>query len=85
MNVFIASIISALHSAKARLHSDERGATMVEYGIMVAFIAVVVMAVVVLLGPKIADLNFNCCSGGPVERRCNIQTCKFHGTFWRNS
>jgi pilus assembly protein Flp/PilA len=56
MHVFIASLISALHSVKTRLNSSERGATMVEYGIMVAFIAVVVMAVVVLLGPKVADL-----------------------------
>ena len=34
----------------------EKGATMVEYGIMVAFIAVLVMAVVMVLGPQIAAL-----------------------------
>lgn len=33
---------------------DERGATMVEYGILVAVIAVVVMVVAVVLGTQIA-------------------------------
>jgi pilus assembly protein Flp/PilA len=38
-------------------HEDEdRGATMVEYGIMVAVIAVVVMAAAILLGEAIRDL-----------------------------
>jgi pilus assembly protein Flp/PilA len=35
---------------------EDRGATMVEYGIMVAAIAVVVMAVAFLLGEQIRDL-----------------------------
>ena len=39
-----------------RLLREEEGATMVEYGLMVALIAVVVMAVVVLLGAEIADM-----------------------------
>ncbi|MET3162330.1 UNVERIFIED_ORG: pilus assembly protein Flp/PilA [Arthrobacter sp. UYEF10] len=56
MNAFIATLASVLHTAKARLSSNEKGATMVEYGIMVAFIAIVVMAAVILLGPKVADL-----------------------------
>jgi pilus assembly protein Flp/PilA len=56
MNALMATISSVLYTAKARLKSDEKGATMVEYGIMVAFIAVVVMAAVIVLGPKIADL-----------------------------
>lgn len=56
MNAFIASLISVFHTAKARLSSDEKGATMVEYGIMVAFIAVLVMAAVLVLGPQIAGL-----------------------------
>lgn len=56
MNALIAAISSALRTAKVRLYSDEKGATMVEYGIMVAFIAVLVMAVVIILGPQIAGL-----------------------------
>ncbi|WP_104062605.1 Flp family type IVb pilin [Arthrobacter sp. 4R501] len=56
MNAFIATISSIFHTAKARLTSDEKGATMVEYGIMVAFIAVLVMAAVLILGPQIAGL-----------------------------
>lgn len=55
MNSFIATLTAVLHAAKGRLQ-EEKGATMVEYGIMVAFIAVVVMAAVIILGPKVADL-----------------------------
>jgi pilus assembly protein Flp/PilA len=49
MTAFIAGV-------KDRLTREEKGATMVEYGIMVAFIAVLVMAAVLVLGPKIAAL-----------------------------
>lgn len=40
----------------AKLQSRERGATMVEYGIMVALIAVVVMLAVGPLGDAISSL-----------------------------
>ncbi|MET4589092.1 Flp family type IVb pilin [Arthrobacter sp. 754] len=56
MNAFLATLTSVLYTAKTRLSTNEKGATMVEYGIMVAFIAVVVMAAVIVLGPKVADL-----------------------------
>ncbi|TNB70744.1 Flp family type IVb pilin [Arthrobacter sp. BB-1] len=56
MNAFIATLSSVLHTAKARLAVNEKGATMVEYGIMVAFIAVLVMVAVIVLGPQIAGL-----------------------------
>lgn len=56
MNALIATLSSVLHTAKARLAGDEKGATMVEYGIMVAFIAVLVMIAVIALGPQIAGL-----------------------------
>jgi pilus assembly protein Flp/PilA len=56
MNAFIATLTSVFYTVKSRLESNERGATMVEYGIMVAFIAVIVMAAVIVLGPKVADL-----------------------------
>lgn len=56
MNAFIATVSSVFHTAKLRIKSEEKGATMVEYGIMVAFIAVLVMAAVIILGPQIAGL-----------------------------
>ncbi|MBJ2120510.1 Flp family type IVb pilin [Arthrobacter sp. MSA 4-2] len=56
MLALFATVQSVLHTAKARLVREEKGATMVEYGIMVAFIAIVVLAVVILLGPEIAAL-----------------------------
>lgn len=56
MNALLATLTSVLHAVNTRLNSNEKGATMVEYGIMVAFIAVLVMAAVIVLGPKIADL-----------------------------
>ena len=38
---------------------DEEGATAVEYGIMVALIAIVIIAAVVLLGEALRDVFFN--------------------------
>ena len=35
---------------------DEEGASMVEYALLVALIAVVVIAALLILGPRIADL-----------------------------
>lgn len=56
MSALMFTITSYIAGAKARLTSEEKGATMVEYGIMVALIAVVVMGSVLLLGPAIAAL-----------------------------
>ena len=39
-----------------KLFKSEEGATMVEYGLMVALIAVVVIAALLILGPAIANL-----------------------------
>ena len=39
-----------------RLRRDEKGATAVEYGIMVALIAVVIIAAVTLLGGTLTDM-----------------------------
>lgn len=46
----------------ARLHRDEKGATAVEYGIMVALIAVVIIVAVSLLGGSLTDMfqGVNC-------------------------
>lgn len=35
---------------------EDRGAAMVEYGLLISFIAVAVIAVLIVLGPAIADL-----------------------------
>lgn len=50
-----------------RLRSDEKGATAVEYGIMVALIAVVIIAAVTLLGGTLGDMfgNVKCQIGSP--------------------
>jgi pilus assembly protein Flp/PilA len=42
--------------AQTRLRRDEKGATAVEYGLMVGLIAVVIIAAVVLLGEQLRDL-----------------------------
>ncbi|HUF33043.1 MAG TPA: Flp family type IVb pilin [Acidimicrobiales bacterium] len=45
---------SYLIATVASLKSEERGATMVEYGLMVALIAVVCIAAVTLIGTNLA-------------------------------
>ncbi|WP_028279695.1 Flp family type IVb pilin [Arthrobacter sp. H5] len=51
-----ATIQSVLHTAKARLTNEEKGATMVEYGLMVALVAVVVAVAATVLGTNISTL-----------------------------
>ncbi|MDT4924400.1 MAG: Flp/Fap pilin component [Pseudonocardiales bacterium] len=41
---------------RARQHDNERGATAVEYGLLVALIAGVIIAIVTLLGAKIGAI-----------------------------
>jgi pilus assembly protein Flp/PilA len=57
------SLIASLHvlgiKAKERYFSDERGATAVEYGIMVALIAVVIIVAVTLLGGNLKAMFNN--------------------------
>ena len=50
----IATLQTLGFNIKNRLH-DEKGATAVEYGIMVALIAVVIIAAVTLLGGTMQD------------------------------
>ncbi|GAA1889748.1 hypothetical protein GCM10009715_39460 [Paeniglutamicibacter psychrophenolicus] len=50
MNTLLANIFLALQTVGDKLRREEKGATAVEYGIMVAGIAVAVIAVVFLLG-----------------------------------
>jgi pilus assembly protein Flp/PilA len=48
-------MLTFFSNAAARIRRDEKGATAVEYGIMVALIAVVIIAVVSLLGGTMKD------------------------------
>ena len=56
MTGLMVSMLAFVAGVKDKMKSDEKGATMVEYGIMVALIAVVVMLVVGPLGTAIAAL-----------------------------
>ncbi|MEV7638227.1 Flp family type IVb pilin [Pseudarthrobacter enclensis] len=56
MTSLMVSMMAFVAGVKDRFAREEKGATMVEYGIMVAFIALLVLAAVQLLGPQIANL-----------------------------
>ena len=43
-------------TTKDRLREEQKGATAVEYGLLVGLIAVVIIGVVVLLGPQLAGI-----------------------------
>jgi len=51
-----ATLISLVAFAQDRLRSDEKGATAVEYGLMVGLIAVVIIGAVIILGNKLNAL-----------------------------
>ncbi len=51
------NIIATLHTfMTTRLTRDEKGATAVEYGIMVALIAVAIIAAVTIFGGQLSDV-----------------------------
>ncbi len=50
-------MFSRLHAKLTGLIGNEKGATAVEYGIMVAFIAAVIIGTVIALGSKV-ELSF---------------------------
>jgi pilus assembly protein Flp/PilA len=52
-------MLSLYTNLMIRLRSDEKGATAVEYGIMVALIAVVIIVAVTLLGTTLSDTFSN--------------------------
>lgn len=56
MNTLFANIYLALQTVGHKIRREEHGATAVEYGIMVAGIAVAVIAIVFLLGGSISDM-----------------------------
>lgn len=49
-------LFAGVRSLMKQARRDERGATMVEYGLMVALIAVVVVPALLILGPAIFNL-----------------------------
>jgi pilus assembly protein Flp/PilA len=51
MTQLISLIVSRLEAAR----DDDRGATMVEYGVLVALIAAIAIPVILLLGPEVRD------------------------------
>ena len=53
-------------SAKERLSREEKGATAVEYGLLVGLIAVAIVAALLLLGPRLSDLFTNVKNSIPV-------------------
>ena len=59
-------MLSTFSYLAARLHRDEKGATAVEYGIMVGLIAVVIIVAVTLLGTTLQDMfvQVQCSIGG---------------------
>lgn len=56
MNPLFATLFSFLTTTKNRLARDEKGATAVEYGLLVGLIAVGIIAALVILGPQLAAL-----------------------------
>jgi pilus assembly protein Flp/PilA len=59
MTSLMVSMMAFVAGVKDRMASEEKGATMVEYGIMVALIAVIVLAAVGPLGTAIAAMFTN--------------------------
>lgn len=53
MNTLMVNMIAFVAGVKDRFTKEEKGATAVEYGIMVALIAVVIIGAVALLGNQI--------------------------------
>jgi pilus assembly protein Flp/PilA len=51
-----ATLITLVTFAKDRLQREEKGATAVEYGLMVGLIAAVIVGTVLLLGGQLDDL-----------------------------
>ena len=57
-----ATLVSLVAFAQDRLKKDEKGATAVEYGLMVGLIAVAIIGAVTLLGGRLEGL-FNAIAG----------------------
>lgn len=53
MSSLMVSVISFIAGVKDRLTSEEKGATAVEYGLLVALIAAVIVGTVLTLGTEV--------------------------------
>ncbi|MCM0615665.1 Flp family type IVb pilin [Paenarthrobacter sp. TYUT067] len=53
MSSLMVSVISFIAGVKDRFTSEEKGATAVEYGLLVALIAAVIVGTVVILGQDV--------------------------------
>ncbi|MGO4583501.1 Flp family type IVb pilin [Arthrobacter sp. 2RAF6] len=62
-------MFSLVSNTASRIRRDEKGATAVEYGIMVALIAVVIIVAVTLLG-------------GTLKETFNSTACSVKGGVW---
>jgi pilus assembly protein Flp/PilA len=56
MQKVYATLVSFIAVAANRIEREEKGATAVEYGLMVGLIAVVIIAAVTLLGTQLKEL-----------------------------
>ena len=63
MTGLMVSMIAFVSGAKIRLSGEEKGATAVEYGIMVAFIAVVIIGAVTAFGDQLFVVFNNITTG----------------------
>ena len=50
------NLLAYVQNAVQQTRRDERGATMIEYGLMVALIAMIVVPALLILGPAIVTL-----------------------------
>ena len=50
------NLLTYVQTAIQQTRRDERGATMIEYGLMVALIAMIVVPALLILGPAIVGL-----------------------------
>ncbi|MGY1644390.1 Flp family type IVb pilin [Geodermatophilus sp. SYSU D00703] len=52
----LAALVTLVSFAKDRIQREEKGATAVEYGLLVGLIAVAIIATLIVLGPKLDGL-----------------------------
>ena len=69
-----ATLVSLVAFAQDRLKKDEKGATAVEYGLMVGLIAVVIITAVTLLGNRLNGL-FTTIANGSGNLGTNSRIC----------
>ncbi|MGY1730583.1 Flp family type IVb pilin [Geodermatophilus sp. SYSU D01045] len=59
----LAALVTLVAFAKDRVEREEKGATAVEYGLLVGLIAVAIIATLLLLGPQLKELFESVVSG----------------------